>query len=67
MARVCRTLFTTFVFNLIMRFIDVSFDSLFKIMTEQRQRALSTSGEALYQVLGLDRNCTYDDIKRSYR
>ncbi|XP_051970160.1 dnaJ homolog subfamily C member 5 [Xyrauchen texanus] len=36
-------------------------------MTEQRQRALSTSGEALYQVLGLDKNCTHDDIKRSYR
>uniref|UniRef100_A0A673JCB1 DnaJ homolog subfamily C member 5B n=1 Tax=Sinocyclocheilus rhinocerous TaxID=307959 RepID=A0A673JCB1_9TELE len=36
-------------------------------MAEQRQRALSTSGEALYQVLGLDKNCTHDDIKRSYR
>lgn len=36
-------------------------------MSEQRQRALSTSGEALYQVLGLDKNCTHDDIKKSYR
>ncbi|TSK98478.1 Tripartite motif-containing protein 55 [Bagarius yarrelli] len=36
-------------------------------MSEQRQRALSTSGEALYQVLGLDKNCTHDDVKKSYR
>ncbi|KAG9347964.1 hypothetical protein JZ751_003983 [Albula glossodonta] len=36
-------------------------------MAEQRQRSLSTSGEALYQVLGLDKSCTHEDIKKSYR
>ncbi|XP_035271889.1 dnaJ homolog subfamily C member 5 [Anguilla rostrata] len=36
-------------------------------MSEQRQRTLSTSGEALYQVLGLDKSCTHEDIKKSYR
>ncbi|CAB1341049.1 unnamed protein product [Coregonus sp. 'balchen'] len=36
-------------------------------MSEQRQRSLSTSGEALYLVLGLDKTCTPDDIKKSYR
>ncbi|XP_026860259.1 dnaJ homolog subfamily C member 5 [Electrophorus electricus] len=36
-------------------------------MSEQRQRALSTSGEALYELLGLDKNCTHDDIKKAYR
>ncbi|CAB1349817.1 unnamed protein product [Coregonus sp. 'balchen'] len=36
-------------------------------MSEQRQRSLSTSGEALYLVLGLQNTCTLDDIKKSYR
>ncbi|XP_053782533.1 dnaJ homolog subfamily C member 5 isoform X1 [Desmodus rotundus] len=36
-------------------------------MADQRQRALSTSGESLYHVLGLDKNATSDDIKKSYR
>ncbi|KAJ8413363.1 hypothetical protein AAFF_G00093590 [Aldrovandia affinis] len=36
-------------------------------MSEQRQRTLSTSGEALYEVLGLDKSCTHEDIKKSYR
>ncbi|XP_072269399.1 dnaJ homolog subfamily C member 5B isoform X1 [Pyxicephalus adspersus] len=36
-------------------------------MSEQRQRSLSTSGEALYQVLGLEKGATHDDIKKSYR
>uniref|UniRef100_M3YB02 DnaJ homolog subfamily C member 5 n=1 Tax=Mustela putorius furo TaxID=9669 RepID=M3YB02_MUSPF len=36
-------------------------------MADQRQRSLSTSGESLYRVLGLDKNATSDDIKKSYR
>uniref|UniRef100_A0A8V1A036 DnaJ homolog subfamily C member 5 n=2 Tax=Neognathae TaxID=8825 RepID=A0A8V1A036_CHICK len=36
-------------------------------MADQRQRSLSTSGESLYHVLGLDKNATSDDIKKSYR
>uniref|UniRef100_A0A8C6VHM7 DnaJ homolog subfamily C member 5 n=1 Tax=Naja naja TaxID=35670 RepID=A0A8C6VHM7_NAJNA len=36
-------------------------------MGDQRQRSLSTSGESLYHVLGLDKNATSDDIKKSYR
>ncbi|KAM4688752.1 dnaJ homolog subfamily C member 5B [Discoglossus pictus] len=36
-------------------------------MAEQRQRSLSTSGEALYQILGLQKGATHDDIKKSYR
>ncbi|XP_072007912.1 dnaJ homolog subfamily C member 5B isoform X2 [Engystomops pustulosus] len=36
-------------------------------MSEQRQRSLSTSGEALYQILGLEKGATHDDIKKSYR
>ncbi|KAJ8376644.1 hypothetical protein SKAU_G00072240 [Synaphobranchus kaupii] len=36
-------------------------------MSEQRQRTLSTSGEALYEVLGLDKSCNHEDIKKSYR
>uniref|UniRef100_A0A4W5PHB2 DnaJ homolog subfamily C member 5B n=1 Tax=Hucho hucho TaxID=62062 RepID=A0A4W5PHB2_9TELE len=36
-------------------------------MSEQRQRSLSTSGEALYLVLGLQKTCTLDDINKSYR
>uniref|UniRef100_A0A663MTV5 J domain-containing protein n=1 Tax=Athene cunicularia TaxID=194338 RepID=A0A663MTV5_ATHCN len=35
-------------------------------MADQRQRSLSTSGESLYHVLGLDKNATSDDIKKSY-
>uniref|UniRef100_A0A6Q2XRV8 DnaJ homolog subfamily C member 5B n=1 Tax=Esox lucius TaxID=8010 RepID=A0A6Q2XRV8_ESOLU len=31
------------------------------------QRSLSTSGESLYQVMGLEKGCTHDDIKKSYR
>uniref|UniRef100_W5MC63 DnaJ homolog subfamily C member 5 n=2 Tax=Lepisosteus oculatus TaxID=7918 RepID=W5MC63_LEPOC len=34
---------------------------------QQRQRSLSTSGETLYHVLGIDKNATPDDIKKSYR
>lgn len=33
----------------------------------QRQRTLSTSGESLYQVLGVEKLATVDDIKKSYR
>ncbi|XP_077473506.1 dnaJ (Hsp40) homolog, subfamily C, member 5aa [Stigmatopora argus] len=33
----------------------------------QRQRSLSTAGESLYQVLGVEKLATNDDIKRSYR
>ncbi|XP_045385359.1 dnaJ homolog subfamily C member 5 isoform X1 [Lemur catta] len=36
-------------------------------MADQRQRSLSTSGDSLYHVLGLDKNATSDDIKKSYR
>lgn len=36
-------------------------------MSDQRQRSLSTSGDMLYVVLGLDKNATPDDIKKSYR
>lgn len=33
----------------------------------QRQRTLSTSGESLYHVLGVEKLATVDDIKKSYR
>uniref|UniRef100_A0A674P9F8 DnaJ homolog subfamily C member 5B n=1 Tax=Takifugu rubripes TaxID=31033 RepID=A0A674P9F8_TAKRU len=36
-------------------------------MSDARQRTLSASGEALYQVLGLEKGCSHDDIKKSYR
>lgn len=36
-------------------------------MDHQRQRALSTSGETLYAVLGVDKNATSEDIKKCYR
>ncbi|KAI3357852.1 hypothetical protein L3Q82_016244 [Scortum barcoo] len=36
-------------------------------MEQQRQRALSTSGESLYAVLGVDKNATTEDIKKCYR
>uniref|UniRef100_A0A3Q1GK22 DnaJ homolog subfamily C member 5B n=1 Tax=Acanthochromis polyacanthus TaxID=80966 RepID=A0A3Q1GK22_9TELE len=36
-------------------------------MSEGRQRTLSTSGESLYQILGLQKGCSHDDIKKSYR
>lgn len=36
-------------------------------MAEQRQRALSTSGEALYEILGLDKGAAYEEIKKCYR
>ncbi|KAM6948446.1 dnaJ homolog subfamily C member 5B [Aplochiton taeniatus] len=36
-------------------------------MSEQKQRSLSTSGESLYQILGLEKGCTHDEIKKSYR
>uniref|UniRef100_A0A8C3XB72 DnaJ homolog subfamily C member 5B n=1 Tax=Cyanoderma ruficeps TaxID=181631 RepID=A0A8C3XB72_9PASS len=36
-------------------------------MAEQRQRALSTSGEALYEILALGKGATHDEIKKSYR
>ncbi|XP_039508825.1 dnaJ homolog subfamily C member 5 isoform X1 [Pimephales promelas] len=34
---------------------------------QQRQRSLSTSGESLYLVLGVDKNTAQEDIKKSYR
>ena len=34
---------------------------------QQRQRSLSTSGETLYVVLGVEKLATPDDIKKSYR
>uniref|UniRef100_A0A4W6EGS7 DnaJ homolog subfamily C member 5 n=1 Tax=Lates calcarifer TaxID=8187 RepID=A0A4W6EGS7_LATCA len=34
---------------------------------QQRQRSLSTAGESLYHVLGVEKMATTDDIKRSYR
>ncbi|TKS76823.1 DnaJ -like protein subfamily C member 5 [Collichthys lucidus] len=34
---------------------------------QQRQRSLSTAGESLYHVLGVEKVATSDDIKRSYR
>ncbi|KAM4684727.1 dnaJ homolog subfamily C member 5B [Amazona ochrocephala] len=36
-------------------------------MAEQRQRTLSTSGEALYEILTLEKGATHDEIKKSYR
>ncbi|KAM9235140.1 dnaJ homolog subfamily C member 5B [Leptosomus discolor] len=36
-------------------------------MAEQRQCALSTSGEALYEILALEKGATHDEIKKSYR
>ena len=36
-------------------------------MEQQRQRTLSTSGESLYIVLGVDKNATTEDIKKCYR
>uniref|UniRef100_S4RQA8 DnaJ (Hsp40) homolog, subfamily C, member 5aa n=1 Tax=Petromyzon marinus TaxID=7757 RepID=S4RQA8_PETMA len=35
--------------------------------SQQRQRSMSTSGEALYIVLGLQKGATADEIKKSYR
>ncbi|XP_076132062.1 dnaJ homolog subfamily C member 5 [Alosa pseudoharengus] len=34
---------------------------------QQKQRSLSTSGESLYLVLGVDKNAAPEDIKKSYR
>ncbi|MEQ2216077.1 DnaJ subfamily C member 5 [Xenoophorus captivus] len=36
-------------------------------MDHQRQRTLSTSGESLYAVLGVEKNATTEDIKKCYR
>lgn len=36
-------------------------------MSEGRQRSLSASGESLYQVLALEKGCSHDDIRKSYR
>lgn len=36
-------------------------------MEQQRQRSLSTSGESLYIVLGVDKSATTEDIKKCYR
>lgn len=36
-------------------------------MDHQRQRTLSTSGESLYVVLGVDKSATTEDIKKCYR
>lgn len=38
-----------------------------KAMDQQRQRTLSTSGESLYAILGVDKNATTEDIKKCYR
>lgn len=46
---------------------SASLQGLTPAMADQRQRSLSTSGESLYHVLGLDKNATSDDIKKSYR
>ncbi|TMS16425.1 DnaJ-like protein subfamily C member 5 [Larimichthys crocea] len=36
-------------------------------MEQQRQRSLSTSGDSLYVVLGVDKTATPEDIKKCYR
>ncbi|XP_074060923.1 dnaJ homolog subfamily C member 5B isoform X2 [Macrotis lagotis] len=36
-------------------------------MADQRQRALSTSGEALYEILGLQKGASQEEIKKTYR
>lgn len=36
-------------------------------MEQQRQRTLSTSGESLYIILGVDKSATTEDIKKCYR
>lgn len=36
-------------------------------MSDSRQRTLTTSGESLYRVLALEKGCSHDDIRRSYR
>ncbi|XP_004078813.1 dnaJ homolog subfamily C member 5 [Oryzias latipes] len=36
-------------------------------MSEGKQRTLSTSGESLYQILGLEKGSSHDEIKKSYR
>lgn len=33
----------------------------------QRQRTMSTSGEALYEILGLPKGATNEEIKKTYR
>ncbi|VCW69183.1 unnamed protein product [Gulo gulo] len=33
----------------------------------QRQRTLSTSGEALYEILGLHKGASNEEIKKTYR
>ncbi|XP_051826076.1 dnaJ homolog subfamily C member 5B isoform X1 [Antechinus flavipes] len=36
-------------------------------MADQRQRTLSTSGEALYEILGLQKGASQEEIKKTYR
>ncbi|XP_077471800.1 dnaJ homolog subfamily C member 5-like [Stigmatopora argus] len=36
-------------------------------MADGRQRAISASGESLYVLLGLERGCSHDDVKKTYR
>ncbi|KAM4556311.1 dnaJ homolog subfamily C member 5-like [Fundulus diaphanus] len=36
-------------------------------MSDGKQRSLSTSGESLYLILGLEKGCAHEDIKKSYR
>ncbi|XP_007665208.1 dnaJ homolog subfamily C member 5B [Ornithorhynchus anatinus] len=36
-------------------------------MADQRQRALSASGEALYEILGLQKGAGHEEIKKTYR
>uniref|UniRef100_H3CH43 DnaJ homolog subfamily C member 5B n=1 Tax=Tetraodon nigroviridis TaxID=99883 RepID=H3CH43_TETNG len=36
-------------------------------MSDGRQRAPSACGESLYRVLALEKGCSHDDIRRSYR
>uniref|UniRef100_A0A3B3ZVM9 DnaJ homolog subfamily C member 5 n=1 Tax=Periophthalmus magnuspinnatus TaxID=409849 RepID=A0A3B3ZVM9_9GOBI len=48
-------------------FVCVFVVSLCVMAEHQRQRSLSTAGESLYHVLGVDKVATNDDIKKSYR
>lgn len=35
--------------------------------SDKPQRKMSTAGESLYKVLGLEKGATAEDIKKSYR
>ncbi|KAK2154167.1 hypothetical protein LSH36_275g07036 [Paralvinella palmiformis] len=36
-------------------------------MNGSRARSMSASGQSLYNILGIEKNCTQDDIKKAYR